>query len=141
MGMGNCSLHKRAPAPPVENINSGIPTSLAASSVKPMSKSDTIQVTGEKVTLNLAIRLLKGCKQFSCVDLHISYTFWVTSVFSGGVRPSGMASNRNVGTLLRASKPCDLTRRRWVNSVLTKVMRKPLEWRILASFIIGLRCP
>ncbi|KAI3829984.1 hypothetical protein L1987_04116 [Smallanthus sonchifolius] len=54
--VGNCPLHIRAPAPPVENINSGIPSSLAASSVNPISKSDTIQVTGVKESPNLAIR-------------------------------------------------------------------------------------
>nr|GEV73154.1 pentatricopeptide repeat-containing protein [Tanacetum cinerariifolium] len=61
--------------------------------------------------------------------------------FSGVGRPSGMDSKRNEENPSRAFKPLDLRRRWWLNSVLTKVMRKPLEWRIFASFSIGLMCP
>ncbi|MFS8006421.1 hypothetical protein Hanom_Chr14g01248991 [Helianthus anomalus] len=52
-----------------------------------------------------------------------------------------MVSKRKEGRPHMTLEPSDLRRRWWLNSVLTKVIRKPLEWRILASFSIGLICP
>jgi len=56
-------------------------------------------------------------------------------------RPSGMVAKRNPVRPATAAAPRERTRRRWLYSVLTKVTRKPLAWRILASFSIGVMWP
>ena len=56
-------------------------------------------------------------------------------------RPSGMVAKRNAARPATAAAPRERTRRRWLYSVLTKVTRKPLAWRIFASFSIGVMWP
>ena len=59
-------------------------------------------------------------------------------------RPSGMVAKRNDdddAVRPATAAPRERTRRRWLYSVLTKVTRKPLAWRILASFSIGVMWP
>ena len=60
----------------------------------------------------------------------------VASALDAG-RPSGMVAKRKPGRPATAAAPRDRTRRRWLYSVLTKVMWKPLQWSALASFTIG----
>lgn len=94
-----------------------------------MMQSETMQVTGgtleEEVLLSLDRRSLKGDKQFFLVESQRDGTCWVESASEGG-SPSGIVSNRKVGRPLRESGPLDFMRRRWLNSVLTKVIWKPL---------------
>ncbi|KVI07930.1 hypothetical protein Ccrd_013716 [Cynara cardunculus var. scolymus] len=115
--------------------------SLAASRVNTITRSATMQVTGEQDLFSLLIRLLNGPKQVSSIDLVRDETSWVASRFCGNERPSGMVSKRKDGRPQRASGPRDRRSRWWLNSVLTKVIMKPLEWRILASLSIGLIWP
>lgn len=93
------------------------------------------------VLLSLKRSFLKGSRDVSEVDLHKEGMSWVASRFSGGGRPSGMVSNLKELWWLRVAEPCDLRKRWWLNSVLTKVIWKPLEWRILANFSMGLMWP
>jgi hypothetical protein len=53
-----------------------------------------------------------------------------------------MAAKRNPGTTpSSAAAPREARRRRWLNSVLTKVTWKPRAWSSLASFSIGVTWP
>lgn len=93
------------------------------------------------VLLSFERSFRKGSRLVSEVDLHKEGMSWVASRFSGGGRPSGMVSNWKDGWRFSVSRPCDLRRRSWLNSELTKVIWKPLECRILARFSIGLMWP
>lgn len=66
----------------------------------------------------------------------------VTSQSSECGSPSGIVSNRKSSTTSREDmvRPA-LIRRRWLYSVLMKVMKKPLWWRILASLSMGVIWP
>ena len=64
----------------------------------------------------------------------------VASALDAG-RPSGMVAKRKPGRPATAAAPRDRTRRQWLYSVLTKVTWKPLAWRIVASFSIGVMWP
>ncbi|GER55531.1 RNA-binding (RRM/RBD/RNP motifs) family protein, partial [Striga asiatica] len=66
------------------------------------------------------------------------------AVFGEGVAklsPSGMARNWKPGRPNKDSGPRARRSLLWLNSVLTKVMKKPLEWRSLASFRTGAMWP
>nr|GMC50573.1 hypothetical protein PanWU01x14_244710 [Ipomoea batatas] len=108
-----------------QNRTSGMPSSSAASRVKLITPSATMHDTGgtldAAVSLSRARRPLKGHKQVVAVDAQREAISWVASASEGG-RPSGMVSNRNDGRPRRDSGPLDLSRRRWLNSVFTKVM-------------------
>ncbi|KAG5553731.1 hypothetical protein RHGRI_011572 [Rhododendron griersonianum] len=73
-------------------------------------------------------------KKFHRIDPHSRATSWVTSGSEGG-SPSGIVLNWKSGNAERESGPVVLMNRFWLNSVLTKVMKKPLWWRSFASFI------
>ena len=60
---------------------------------------------------------------------------------SDGGRPSEMVLNWKEGRSSRELGPRDLTRRLWLNSVLTKVICKPLKQRSFANFSIGFMWP
>jgi len=125
----------------VQNSTSGTPNSSAASTVKLITPSETMQVTGgASELLTLARRFLKWGRQVLLVDSQREGISWVTSTSYSG-RPSGMVSKRNEGRPLREEAPLDLRRRLWLYSVLTKVMWKPLKWRSFASFSIGFMWP
>jgi hypothetical protein len=108
----------------VQKRTSGMPSSTAASRVKLMTQSETMQVTGgtldEAVSLSFERRFVKGAKQFFLVETHRDAMSWVASTSESG-RPSGMVSNRKEGRPSRELGPRDLRRRLWLNSVLTKV--------------------
>ncbi|KAJ0535791.1 hypothetical protein HanOQP8_Chr09g0335811 [Helianthus annuus] len=59
----------------------------------------------------------------------------MVSPLASGLRgtPSGMVSNRKPGEPSRLCGPPDSRRRSWTNSVLTKVIWRPLWWRSSAS--------
>ncbi|GLT26070.1 hypothetical protein SLA2020_011570 [Shorea laevis] len=108
-----------------------------------MIPTETIRETRGQpsVELSLARRFRNGTKQFLLVDSQKAGTSCWPSI-SGGGRPSGMVSNWKCGKLSRATAPVEyLSRRPWLNAVLTKVMWKPLKWRSLASFIVGFTWP
>lgn len=113
----------------VQKRTSGTPSSCAASSVKLMTPSETMQVTGGTVPgeqFSLVRRSLKGAKQFFLVEEQREGMFCVVSTFDVGGRPSGIVSNLNELRPLREWGPPDFSRRLWLNSVFTKVMWKPL---------------
>uniref|UniRef100_A0A7C9CQG2 Uncharacterized protein n=1 Tax=Opuntia streptacantha TaxID=393608 RepID=A0A7C9CQG2_OPUST len=117
----------------------GTPNSPAASTVKDMVVSDTMQLTGGTSPPALLRRQrssLKGCSEWRSVETQSSGMSCVASASTGG-RPSVMVSNRKEGRPSRAAGPRDRRRRLWLYSLLTKVMWKPLEWRILASLSMG----
>ena len=66
----------------VQKRTSGMPSSAAASRVKLMTPSETMQVTGgtwdEEVSFSFKRRFLKGAKQFFCVEAHRDDMCWVT---------------------------------------------------------------
>ena len=109
----------------VQKRTSGMPSSAAASRVKLMAPSETMQVTGgtldEAVSLSFERRLLNGAKQCFVVDSHRDGMSRVASTSESG-RPSEMVSNRKEGRPSRELGPRDLRRRLWLNSVLTKVI-------------------
>ena len=119
-----------------------MPSISAALIAKLITPSDTMQVTvgtcGEE--FNLATRSKNGAKQFFRTESHRAGTSCVASRSEGG-SPSGMVLNRKSGRPLTESGPLDLIKRLWLNSVLTKVMWKPLECKSLANCIMGLTWP
>lgn len=133
----------KAQALVVQKITPGIPSSWAASRLKFMMPSETTQVTGGEFGEELSFerRPLKGCKQCFLMDWQRDGICWAATLASAGGRPSGIILKRKVGRPLRELGPWDLSRRLWINSVLTKVIWKPLKWRSLASFSIGFMWP
>ena len=79
----------------VQKITHGIPNLSAASRVKDMQPSPTIQVTGGtfeyEVSLSLVMRLQSGTRQVFGRDSAREGMSWLTSASEGG-RPSGMVS-------------------------------------------------
>ena len=128
----------------VKKRTSGISSSAAASRVKVMTPSETMQVTGgtldEAVSLSFKRRFLKGAKQFFLVERQRACMSWVASASESG-SPSGMVWNRKEGRPSRELGPWDFRSRLWLNSVFTKVIWKPLWWRILAIFSMGFTWP
>ena len=80
----------------VQKRTSGMPSSAAASRVKLMTPSETMQVTGgtwdEVVSFSFKRRFLKGAKQCFCVEAHRDGMCWVASISDSG-RPSVMVLN------------------------------------------------
>lgn len=109
----------------VQKITSGTPSSAAASRVKLMTPSETMQETGgtldEEVSFSFRRRFLKGVKQCFFVDSHRDGMSWVASASDSG-RPSGIVANRKEGRPSRELGPRDFRRRLWLNSELTKVI-------------------
>jgi hypothetical protein len=140
------SLKLRHPMRPqaeeVQNWTSRIPKSFAALRPKLIIPSETMQVTGgtSNVELSLSTSSLNGARQFFLTESHRAGTSWVASRSDGG-NPSGIVSNWKSGKPFMWSGPLDQTSRMWLNSVLTKVMRKPLECSSLANRIMGVTCP
>jgi hypothetical protein len=116
--------------------------SFAASRQKLMTSSPTMQVTGGDSVEALwsARRRLRWGRQVALVKRQRDGTSCVASASDGG-RPSGMVAKRNPSMPPSAAAPRERRRRRWLNSELTNVMWKPLQWRILASFSMGVTCP
>ena len=79
----------------VQKITHGIPNLSAASRVKDMQPSATIQVTGgtfeDEVLLSLEMRLQSGSRQAFVVDSARAMMSWLTSASTGG-SPSVMVS-------------------------------------------------
>lgn len=100
----------------------GNPNCWEALSVKDMTPSDKMKVTGGVwwEWLSFEIRLHKGSREFFLVESHKARMHWVASMSVGG-RPSGMASKWKSERPLRASGPLDLRRRRWLNSEFTRL--------------------
>jgi len=98
----------------VQKRTSGMPSSAAASRVKLMIPSETMQVTGgtldEDLSFSFERRFLKGAKQSFLVESHRDGTSWVASTSDSG-RPSGMVSNRKEGRPSRELGPRDLRMR------------------------------
>jgi hypothetical protein len=120
----------------VQNSAHGTPISLAASTLKLIRLSATTHVT----LCSSASRARKWAGQLCLVAWLMVGGSCVASASDAG-RPSEMVANRKSGRPATAPAPRERTRRRWLYSVLTKVMRKLLLWRILASFIIGVMWP
>uniref|UniRef100_A0A7C9CQQ6 Uncharacterized protein n=1 Tax=Opuntia streptacantha TaxID=393608 RepID=A0A7C9CQQ6_OPUST len=115
----------------------GTPNSPAASTVKDMVVSDTMQLTGgPPERLRRRRRSRKGPRQLSSMERERDRMSWVASASVMG-RPSGMVSKRKEGRPSSAVGPWVRRRRLRLNSVWTKVMWKPRAWRILASFSVG----
>lgn len=124
----------------VQNCTSGMPNSSATFLPKPIIPSNTMQLTGGRAELSLITSSLKGTGQCFLVDSHSARASWVASRSDGGI-PSGIVSNWKSGRPFTWSGPLDRIKRLWLNSVLTKVMWKPLECRSLDKFIMGITCP
>ncbi|KAF2291566.1 hypothetical protein GH714_025681 [Hevea brasiliensis] len=100
-----------------------MPSSCAASRVKLMTPSETMQVTGgtfdEEVSLSLERRSLKGAKQVFLVDWHkVVCPGWHQCRLEEAI---GDGAKLKEGRPSRESGPRDLRRRLWLYSVLTKV--------------------
>ena len=139
-----CKYPMRLQAEAVQNCTCGIPNASAASTAKQLVvASETTQVTGghpSRGALSLSKSSLNGAEQFCLTEAQSGGMSCVASWSDGG-RPSGMASKEKPGRPLANSAPPDRIKRRWLNSVLTKVMWKPLECRSLANCMVGLTWP
>ncbi|KAK5843424.1 hypothetical protein PVK06_005881 [Gossypium arboreum] len=116
-----------------------MPSCSAALIAKLISPSEIMQVTvgtwGEE--FNLASSSTNGAKQCFRIESHRTRRSCVAFRSDDG-SPSGIVLNWKSGRPLTKSGPLDLIKRLWLNSVLTKVMKKPLECKSLASSIMGL---
>ncbi|OAY78284.1 hypothetical protein ACMD2_02673 [Ananas comosus] len=129
------------PALGVKKIRTGIPISSAGYTANPIAPSATTHVTGSPAALCREMSSLSGGPHVRRVDAQSWGTSCVPSRSDWG-RASGMVSNRNPSTPRTAPGPRDRTSRAWLNSVLTKVMRKlPRAWRSFASLSIGVTWP
>lgn len=112
----------------------GMPISPVAARVKLVKESEITQLTRGAPELG-SFRAVKSCLngvgQCSLVETQREGMSWFMSVLEGG-RPSGMVAKRKSEVPSRAEGPPFLRMRWWLNSVLTKVMKKPLKWRTLA---------
>ncbi|PON90924.1 hypothetical protein TorRG33x02_133300 [Trema orientale] len=79
---------------------------------------------------------LNGARQFFLVTSHKAGTSWVASQ-SEGSKPSVMVSNLKSFRPLTNSGPLDRINPLWLNSVLTKVIWKPLKCRSFGKFHHG----
>ena len=110
----------------VRSITTGIPSFSAAVIVNGMKASETMQVTGGLTSGVAVLRLLRrsenGGNMFFEMESKREMTSWLALGSERG-RPSWMVRKRKSG---KSSKEppavMDLTRRRWLKSVLTKVM-------------------
>lgn len=117
-------LHKKLQAFVVRKHTLGTPISSAAATANDIMASETVQVTGgmpsasgEELSFTRSWR--NGAKPFSLRESQRDGMCWVVSESACG-RPSGIVSKWKSGELLPAAP--DFCRRRWLYSVLTKVM-------------------
>jgi len=99
-----------------QQITLGRANRWAACAVKGMQPSETKQVSGgmrpwDEEWLSLWRRSQKGWRKFFRIESKRAGTGWVTSSFSNGGSPSGMASKRKSGRPSRALAPLDLSNR------------------------------
>ena len=112
----------------VRSITTGIPSFSAAVIVNGMKASETMQVTGGLTSGVAVLRLLRrsenGGNMFFEMESKREVTSWLALESERG-RPSGMVRKRKSGKPSKLKEPpaaMDLMRRRWLKSVLTKVM-------------------
>ena len=123
----------------VKNITIGIPSSWAVVMVNGMKPSEIMQVTGgmfEVALLSFEMRSEKGAKKFCKRETQREVMSWVMLRSNGG-RLSGMVLNQKLDKPSKELGPLDFRKCWWLNSVLTKVMWKPLCWRSFANFSIA----
>ncbi|BAS88545.1 Os04g0314201 [Oryza sativa Japonica Group] len=111
-----------------------------------MRPSATRQVTGgdpDAGSLSLDSSARRWPRQFVMVDWHSAGMSCVASSCSPDIAgsPSGMAAKTKPGTPSSAAAPREARRRRWLNSVLTRVTWKPRAWSSLARCSVGVMSP
>ena len=137
--VGSCISPNKLQAVIVKNITIGIPSSQVMVMVNGMKLSEIMQVTGgmfEVALLSFERRSENGAKKFCKMETQREVMSWVTLRLDGG-RLSRMVSNRKSDKPSKKMGPLDFRKCWWLNSVLTKIMWKPLWWRSFENFSIA----